>query len=75
MSYFDKQSRSIKSLRRQAARSAAYRGHSMRWEMETDYAIGTCRHCGKCVVCLTKPAPNEIDIGGEAVALGCLEKR
>lgn len=30
-----------------------------------------CRRCGMGVQILTHPAPNEIDIGGEAVALNC----
>lgn len=30
-----------------------------------------CKICGKRVVIMPKPLPNEIDIGGEAVALNC----
>jgi hypothetical protein len=34
-------------------------------------AEASCRKCGMTVWVNTKPAPNEIDISGEAVALHC----
>jgi len=62
-----------RQLRRQALESAKWRGHDMgRWEVITGHLCrSTCKKCSKEVDVNTKPAPNEIDIGGEAVALGC----
>lgn len=34
-----------------------------------------CARCGRSVQVNAKPAPNEIDIGGEAVALNCSTER
>jgi hypothetical protein len=34
-------------------------------------AIAECKKCGKYVVVRTHPLPNEIEIGGAALALGC----
>lgn len=65
-------------LRREAMESATWRGHQMgRWEIILGGGTGahrqqaTCKKCGKQVVVDTNPPPNGIDIGGEAVALGC----
>ncbi len=63
--------RSLTALRREAATSARWRGHSLRWQtFNPDSALGICR-CGMQVLVLRKPSPNQIDIGGEAVAVSC----
>lgn len=67
----------LNKLRQQAHRAAAARGHRMttgkavkvgeaRWVY--DYP---CHVCGMEVRVNPNPAPNEIDIGGAAVALVC----
>lgn len=65
--------RKLERLRHEAEEACEFRGHVMkRFE---HYAKGrclsTCKLCGKAVSVIVKPAPNEIDIGGEAVALQC----
>lgn len=72
--------RSLNALRREAAMSARWRGHSLRWSQPFGRAdgpqsqIGRCR-CGMEVIVHQRPAPNQIDIGGEAVAVGCPLKK
>ena len=63
----------ITRLKKQALESTAFRGHQMaRWQRWTPFNYTAC-----CVACpaevqvLSNPAPNDIDIGGEAVALNC----
>jgi len=58
----------------QATDSAEFRGHTLTWTIEGGRAVGTCLVCGMRVHCTTHPAPNDIDIGGEAVALNCQKK-
>jgi len=59
-------------LRREALASCKIRGHKMRsLARGIDFAIWTCSVCGAGVQVLTHPQPNEIDIGGPAVALNC----
>lgn len=71
--------RSYASLKRSAARSTAWRGHRMRWSIHhgehRSIVVGVCIRCEMPVSCDTKPQPNGIDIGGEAVALNCTGKR
>lgn len=72
---------SITDLRIEATKSVEFRGHVVPelkdWKqlhkpfskkMSFRY---TCPKCGRGVTIQTHPAPNGIDIGGEAVALGC----
>lgn len=47
--------------------SAPWRGWGGGMVSET-----TCSVCGRYVVVNTNPAPNDIEIGGEAVAVSCL---
>ena len=68
----------LERLKRQALKSCALRGHKMGNFGFTIMAGGmgvkggyTCIKCGRMVQVNTNPAPNEIDIGGEAVALNC----
>lgn len=68
----------IEKLRREAATACRFRGHVMRWtvwhgEWQT-LCYGACVRCGMLVSCNTKPMPNEIEIGGEAVALTCTNR-
>ena len=70
--------RSLAVLRRDAASTTSRRGHRMNWEYsKRDYAdprcsaIGTCVRCGAWVQIMNDPAPNQIDIGGTAVAVDC----
>ena len=69
--------RTLKSLRREAVKSTSFRGHKMKWGSVSIFNSNptkmdaVCKNCGMVVTINTKPAPNEIDIGGEAVALTC----
>lgn len=65
--------RKVERLRIEALEACENRLHNMnRFE---HYAKGrcfsTCKFCGKAVSVIARPAPNEIDIAGEAVALQC----
>lgn len=63
----------LKGLRKQALFSCNWRGHDMRrftrYDDHTYYSH--CKNCDMQVVIISAPQPNEIDIGGEAVALNC----
>lgn len=63
--------KSIKSLIRAAKAAGKSRGHKLILTAQrADMATFTCP-CGAYVTCLTKPAPNQIAIGGPAVAINC----
>ena len=66
----------LTSLKRQATECAEWRGHKLVWSAphrgeyrSVQYA--ECCKCGASVSISTNPLPNEIDIGGSAVAIGC----
>lgn len=66
----------IDRLRIEALESCKWREHTMkRFEhIQTFRGIvgySKCKVCGMEVSILTNPWPNEIEIGGEAVALNC----
>lgn len=63
----------IERLKQSAKRSAFWRGHRLsRFSHYTpDNAVARCTVCPAEVQVLSRPAPNQIDIGGEAVALNC----
>ena len=64
----------FEKLQAQAFNSTSYRGHTLGiwWkQLEKDSQSRTCRTCGMEVVINRAPAPNQINIGGEAVALTC----
>jgi hypothetical protein len=65
----------IASLRREAREAAKWRGHDLTRFKQHDYwsqvQWAKCRNCDARVACNARPAPNEIDIGGDAVAVGC----
>ena len=58
----------------EARTAAERRGHSMRRFLrfiDGKHAVSNCKVCGREVSVETDPSPNGIDIGGEAVAVGC----
>lgn len=61
--------------KREARKAAKWRGHDMGKFIPNHYwpyqATATCKTCGKTVTADGDPAPNGIDVGGEAVALSC----
>lgn len=61
-------------LKREAIGSCEFRGHEMKrfTKLEKENFISCCIYCGKEVQILLNPKPNEIEIGGEAVALYCI---
>jgi hypothetical protein len=70
--------KSPKELQKELLASCKFRGHKMGNFGFTIKAGGqgqrggyTCIKCGMRAQYDTNPAPNDIDIGGEAVALNC----
>lgn len=63
----------LQRLKREAHDAATWRGHTMtRFQsLSRVYWHAHCSQCGKYVQVTLHPRPNEIDIGGEAVALNC----
>jgi hypothetical protein len=71
----------IQTLIRHAREAALWRGHDMKpakiicqnRKMVNDpkQADYVCRKCGAWFQCLTDPLPNQIDVGGNALAIGC----
>lgn len=64
-------------LARQATRTAKFRGHTLsawQWTHTADRTTGaaTCHDCHRGAYVDTRPAPNGIDISGDAIALNCL---
>jgi len=68
---------SLGTLKKEARETATWRGHKLgTFKPSGKYsAIATCKRCGAEVVVNSRPAPNEIDIMGEAVALSCKTSR
>ncbi len=69
----------IDTLKKEALESCDFRGHTMNpWTAHSFYGeqiqFCNCIFCGKQVTVNAKPLPNQIDIGGEAVALGCSDE-
>ena len=66
----------LSTLKKRAASTTTNRGHRLKWKNSIGWrgdvigAIGVCK-CGAYVQCLLKPEPNQIDIGGNALAIGC----
>lgn len=71
-------------LSRSALGTARARGHNMsrvEWRHEQAHGVpdgfgfwrgyAACKDCGMCLQLETRPAPNSIDISGEAVAVNC----
>jgi len=71
---------SLSELKNEAEASCQWRGHNLgKWEdfrgKSRNISHNKCQICGKEVQVNDNPLPNEIDIGGEAVALGCEDKK
>lgn len=69
----------LQDLIKAAEESIKFRGHKLaKWQIYhgegKSLANYECPVCGKGAQCNTRPLPNDIDIGGEAVALGCFDK-
>lgn len=67
------QRNSLDALRARAARATHFRGHRMQWRViEPLHTMqGRCSQCEMLVLLRVRPQLNEVDIGGEAVALNC----
>lgn len=66
----------LERLRKAALKSCKWREHKMDQFKTVDpsrphYKEATCKRCGMVVGINAKPMPNDIEIGGEAVALNC----
>ena len=64
----------ITRLIKEAKEGCECRGHDMSvfYHYANDTrAYASCKLCGRRVDVCARPMPNEIDIGGEAVALNC----
>ena len=64
----------IERLKKEALKSCEFRGHKMSKFItvnENERAYAFCMVCYKMVCVDTNPVANNIDIGGEAVALSC----
>lgn len=65
----------IIGLMAEAKESAIYRGHNVKnWDvLGGDCYLLVCKDCKMEVMVKEHPLPNEIQIGGEAVALNCVK--
>lgn len=64
--------KSLKQLKIEARQAAQRRGHMLsQFVTSGGRTFAVCRRCQKSVEVNGKPAANEIDIGGEAVASNC----
>ena len=63
----------LNRLKREAREIADWRGHTLAHFHATDtrYHFAQCAWCNQGVSVTLTPRANEIDIGGEAVALNC----
>lgn len=62
----------LNTLKRRAQQATVWRGHRMRWQQTSSHSLlGTCTKCGAVAQCLTQLQPNDIDVGGPAVAVNC----
>lgn len=70
--------RYIDRLKQIARNASITRGHTLtkfeRGEFYRENWHATCKVCDAYVSVKPKPAPNEIDISGEAVAVNCMPK-
>jgi hypothetical protein len=67
---------SIATLRQEAESASAHRGHVLAWQAPhhgeyRSYQVGVCKTCRAWVSVCDRPLPNEILVGGTAVALSC----
>ena len=69
---------SLLNLKREAEEAATRRGHRLEWTSpwhgeHRSVQQAECAACGAFASVSTRPMPNEIDVGGSAVAVDCLE--
>jgi hypothetical protein len=67
-------SEALKKLADEGEETAKLRGHRLFWsyyDLLEGKASATCAVCGRGVNVVVDPAPNDIDISGEALAVGC----
>ena len=67
----------LSTLKKIAQSRTHWRGHRMIWDKPScneTVQFARCRKCGAHVMLLTEPAPNGIDIGGEALAVNCKQE-
>lgn len=57
----------------EAKEACSFRGHDMPriWASDDRHFYACCQKCGRQAMVTISPLPNEIDIGGEAVAVNC----
>ena len=65
--------KTLERLRLSALESCKFRGHKMtRFKsLHSHGKVADCKICGDSVYINSNPAPNDIDIGGRAVAVHC----
>jgi len=63
----------LNELKASAWQAARFRGHLLaRWHKSgSNRYCNHCKNCGRLVAIHTHPLPNEIEIGGELVAVNC----
>ena len=66
----------LSALRREAEEACVFRGHSMMWTNpwhgeHQSVQQAECRMCTRWVQVNTRPLPNQINIGGDALAIDC----
>lgn len=67
----------LERLRKQAREACTFRKHTLgpfKYTRNNTRGHAKCPRCNHCVFINTRPAPNEIPISGEAVALHCREE-
>ena len=65
----------LRRLKIEARKAACFRGHWMGRYATHDrgnMAVARCLHCGRQVCVVARPMPNECEIMGEAVTVGCI---
>lgn len=67
----------LNTIKRQISKAANARGHRLTWGAPFGRSGGPwgvfckCSKCGKEGQAMESPAPNQINAGGEVLALGC----
>jgi len=65
-------SKTLNELKLEAQFAAGYRGHRLgKWQDGCRLSAADCEVCGLGVSVTPDPMPNEIDVGGRAVAMDC----
>ena len=65
--------KSLATLKREAERAARFRGHNLGpWQDRSpNRSFAECEDCDASVTVTVNPMPNEVDVMGSAVAIGC----